>query len=163
MLQDKIADIIVKLKRVRADNGLSYQRIAELVEQSGEYVSLSTIKRVFEEGSEAYNFQYENTLRPIAAAVLGLYGTTADEEPTADEAAAMRAIIEYKTAKIDELTAQLARTEESYKRRLEFLKHQIELKDTRIDRRDTMIEKLLETLLQVNQRCENCRSRRRLK
>jgi len=162
MLQDKIADIIVKLKRVRADNGLSYQRIAELVEQSGEYVSLSTIKRVFEEGSEAYNFQYENTLRPIANAVLGIYSSEA-AEPTADEAAAMRAIIEYKTAKVDELTAQLARCEESYKRRIEFLKHQIELKDSRIDRRDNLIERLLETLLQVNQRCENCRSRRRLK
>lgn len=160
MLQKKIADIIIKLKRVRAENGLSFQRIVELVEENGDFVSLSTVKRVFEEGSEAYGFRYETTLRPIANAVLGLYDESA--EPTADEADAMKAIIDYKTEKIETLTAQLAYAEESYKKRIDFLKHQIELKDSRIDRRDTMIERLLETLLQVNQRCENCQKRIRI-
>ena len=136
----------------------TFQRISDLVEQNGEYVSMSTIKRVFEDGSESYGFQYENTLRPIANAVLGLYSDS-EEEPTADEAAAMKAIIDYKTERIEMLTAQLERTEESYRKRLEFLKHQIELKDSRIDRRDDLIERLIETLMQTNQRCENCQNR----
>ena len=160
MLQKRIAEIITKLKKVRAENGLSFQKIVELVERNGEFVSLSTVKRVFEEGSETYGFQYENTLRPIANAVLGLYDES--KEPTVDEADAMRSIIEYKTEKIESLTAQLAWTEESYRKRIDFLKHQIELKDSRIDRRDTMIEKLLEAILQVNQRCENCQKRIRI-
>lgn len=148
MLQQKIAEIITKLKKVREDNGLSYQKIVELVEQNGGNVSLSTVKRVFEDGSESYGFQYENTLKPIADAVLGIYTESAAASP--DEADALKAIIDYKSDKITELTAQLERTEESYRRRLDFLKDQIALKDKRIDRRDDMIERLLDRIMEIS-------------
>lgn len=147
MLQKKIAEIISKLKKVREENGLSYQKIVELVEKNGEAVSLSTVKRVFEEGSESYGFQYENTLKPIADAVLGIYESS--DTVTPDEADALKAIIDYKSDRITELRAQLERTEESYRRRLDFLKDQIALKDKRIDRRDDMIEKLLDTIMDI--------------
>lgn len=150
MLQKKIAEIISKLKKVREENGLSYQRIVELVEKNGEAVSLSTVKRVFEEGSESYGFQYENTLKPIADAVLGIYESS--DTITPDEADALKAIIDYKSDRIAELQAQLERTEESYRRRLDFLKDQIALKDKRIDRRDDMIEKLLDTIMDIQKK-----------
>lgn len=154
MLQKKLSEIVSRLKRVRDEEGLSCQRIVDLVEENGGHVSLSTVKRVFEPGSEMYTWQYENTLKPIADAVLGLYG--ASRSATADEADAMKAIIDYKTEKIAALTMQLRRSEESYKRRIDFLKHQIDLKDARIDRRDTMIEKLLDTIISINKRCDKC-------
>lgn len=147
MLQQKIAEIITKLKKVREENGLSFQKIVELVEQNGGNVSLSTVKRVFEDGSESYGFQYENTLKPIADAVLGIYTESAAATP--DEADALKAIIDYKSDKITELTAQLERTEESYRQRLDFLKDQIALKDKRIDRRDDMIERLLDRIMEI--------------
>ena len=150
MLQHKVAAIITQLKKVREENGLSYQRIVDLVEQNGSYVSISTVRRVFEEGSETYGFQYENTLKPIANAVLGIY--TATNEVTTDEADAMKAIIDYKSERIAQLETQLARTQESYKRRIDFLMNQITLKDSRIDRRDAMIEKLIEQLLKRGER-----------
>lgn len=145
MHQKKIAEIVTKLKRVREENGLSYQKIVEIVEKNGEYVSLSTVKRVFEDGSEAYGFQFENTLKPIANAVLGIYSET--DIVSASEVDALKSIITYKSDRISELEAQLGRTEESYRRRLEFLKEQITLKDMRIDRRDEMIETLLKVIL----------------
>ena len=146
MLQEKIADIISRLKKVREENGLSYQRIVDLVEQNGGYVSLSTVRRVFEEGSESYGWQYENTLRPIADAVLGIY---APSEGVADEETveALRAVIRYKNERLAELEAQLARAEDSYRRNLEFVKDQVVLKDTRIDRRDALIERLVDVVL----------------
>ncbi|MBO5921745.1 MAG: hypothetical protein J6S92_03710 [Oscillospiraceae bacterium] len=147
MLQKKIAEIISKLKKVREENGLSYQKIVELVEKNGEAVSLSTVKRVFEEGSESYGFQYENTLKPIADAVLGVYESS--DTVTPDEADALKAIIDYKSDRIAELQAQIEQTEESYRSRLDFLKDQIALKDKRIDRRDDMIEKLLDTIMDI--------------
>jgi len=147
MLQQKIAEIITKLKKVREENGLSFQKIVELVEQNGGNVSLSTVKRVFEDGSESYGFQYENTLKPIADAVLGIYTESAAATP--DEADALKAIIDYKSDKITELTAQLERTEESYRQQLDFLKDQIALKDKRIDRRDDMIERLLDRIMEI--------------
>lgn len=147
MLQRKIAGIISGLKKVREEEGLSCQRIVELVEKNGGAVSLSTVKRVFEEGSEAYGWQYENTLKPIADAVLGVYGPS--EAASADEADTLKAVIDYKSEKVADLTARLERCEESYRRRLEFMREQIALKDARIDRRDAMIEKLLDVVLRL--------------
>ena len=149
MLNQKIAEIIQELKKVREENGLSYQKIVDLVAQNGEAVSLSTVKKVFDDGSESYGYQYENTIKPIADAVLGIYSTKSTEA-SATEADAMKAIIDYKSEKIIELQAALARCEESYKRRIDFLKGQIALKDERIDRRDALIERkdaLIERLI----------------
>ena len=145
MHQKKIADIVSKLKKVREENGLSYQKIVELVEKNGDYVSLSTVKRVFEDGSEAYCFQFENTLKPIANAVLGIYSET--DIVSASEVDALKSIVAYKSDRITELEARLERTEDSYRRRLDFLKEQIALKDQRIDKRDAMIERLLGVIL----------------
>lgn len=150
MNQKTISDIVTKLKRVREENGLSYQKIVDMVEQNGEYVSLSTVKRVFSDGSEEFGFQYENTLKPIATAVLGIYSET--DTATISEVDALKSILAYKSDRISELEAQLNRIEESYRRRLDFLKEQISLKDVRIDRRDAMIEKkdaMIERLLGV--------------
>lgn len=150
MNQKTIADIVTKLKRVREENGLSYQKIVDMVEQNGEYVSLSTVKRVFSEGSEDFGFQYENTLKPIATAVLGIYSET--DTVTISEVDALKSILAYKSDRISELESIINRTEESYRRRLDFLKEQISLKDDRIDRRDAMIEKkdaMIERLLGV--------------
>ena len=45
-------DIIVKLKEVRDEKGLSYTDILDLMEKNGDYLSKSTLSRVFAEGSE---------------------------------------------------------------------------------------------------------------
>ena len=148
MHQKKIADIVSKLKKVREENGLSYQKIVELVEKNGDYVSLSTVKRVFEDGSEAYGFQFENTLKPIANAVLGIYSDT--DIVSASEVDALKSIVAYKSDRITELEARIERIEDSYRRRLDFLKEQISLKDQRIDKRDDMIERLLSVILAKN-------------
>lgn len=145
MQQKKIAEIIERLKQVRDEEGLSYQRIVDLVEENGSHVSLSSVKRVFEDGSESYGWQYENTLKPIAAAVLGFYSPAVPA--TAAEADGLKAVIEYKSEKIADLEAQLARCEDSYQRRLAFVKGQIELKDARIDRLHGIIERMIDALL----------------
>ena len=145
MLQKRIAEVVSKLKKVKEEEGLSCQRIVELVEENGDYVSLSTVKRVFEEGSETFGFQYENTLRPIAEVLLGIRGPSA--AASAGEADALRAIIDYKSEKIADLEAQLARCEDSYQRRLSFIRGQIDLKDARIDRLHGIIERMVDALL----------------
>lgn len=148
MEQKMIADIITRLKAVREENGLSYQKIVEMVEQHGQYVSLSTVKRVFEDGSEGYGFQYANTLKPIADAVLGVYEPSQPDAITVDEVDALKAVVAYNSEMIQRLSAQLAEQEKAYNSRLDFLKNQIILKDERIDRRDRMIERMLDELLE---------------
>lgn len=149
MEQKMIADIITKLKAVREENGLTYQRIVEMVEQRGQYVSLSTVKRVFEDGSESYGFQYANTLKPIADAVLGVYEPSQADAITVDEVDALKAVVAYNSEKIKGLSAQLEESSKLYEERIAFLKQQIALKDERIDKRDAMIEKLLDSMLEL--------------
>lgn len=140
MLQKKKSEIIRNLKRVRAENGLSINEIVKLCEDNGEPVSDTTVKKVFADGSEALGFNYEITLKPIINALLG------DREETA-ETDMMISVARFKEAKIKDLEQQMARMEDSYKRRIDFLKDQIEIKDARIDKRDEMITKLIDTII----------------
>ena len=142
MLQKKKSEIIRNLKRVRTENGLSISEIVNLCERNGESVSETTIKKVFSDGSEALGFNYESTLKPIVNALLG------DHEETA-ETDMMISVAQFKEAKIKDLESQMARMEESYKRRIEFLKDQIEIKDARLDKRDEMITKLIDTIIHL--------------
>ena len=140
MLQKKKSEIIRNLKRVRAENGLSISEIVKLCEDNGEAVSETTVKKVFADGSEALGFNYDLTLKPIIHAILG------DHEETA-ETDMMISVAEFKAEKIKDLEAQMARMEDSYKRRIEFLRQQIDIKDSRIDKRDEMITKLIDTII----------------
>lgn len=140
MLQKRKSEIIRNLKRVKSENGLSISEIVNLCERNGDSVSETTIKKVFSDGSEALGFNYESTLKPIVNALLG------DHEETA-ETDMMISVAQFKEAKIKDLESQMARMEESYKRRIEFLKDQIEIKDARLDKRDEMITKLIDTII----------------
>lgn len=140
MLQKKKSEIIRNLKRVRAENGLSISEIVKLCESNGEAVSETTVKKVFADGSEALGFNYEITLKPIINALLGGHEETAETDM-------MISVAQFKEAKIKDLESQMARMEESYKRRIEFLKDQIEIKDARLDKRDEMITKLIDTII----------------
>jgi len=145
-------DVILQLKKVKEEKGLSLDKILLLVENNGEYISKSTIARVFKEGSENKSFRYEETLRPIANALLDI--ETIEEEDD-DETKAYKAILKLKMElmneyekKIQELEAQiedvanneklkyhdkLEKYNAQHQRSVEFLKNQIELKDKRID------------------------------
>ena len=140
MLQKKISGIIRNLKRVRNEDGLSISDIVNMCEENGEAVSESTVKKVFADGSEAFSFNYESTLKPIINALLG-------DHEEAPETEMMISVAEFKAAKIKDLETQMARMEESYKRRIEFLRQQIDIKDARIDKRDEMISKLIDSIL----------------
>ena len=94
--------LIIHLKEVRKQRGYSYQYIVDGCERVGYSVSMSTVKRVFAEGSEEMGFRY-STLRPIAIVVLGLDEVTRNEAATPDEAGALRAIIAIKDKQIEDL------------------------------------------------------------
>ena len=141
-------DIIVKLKEVREEKGLSYNDILALVEKNGDFVSRSTIQRIFAEGSEEVSFKYEETIRPIANALLDM--ETIEDTDNLD-LQAVKSILKYKIERIEELERQLADTiaardkdklefhekmekeREQWSRSIEFLKEQISYKDKRMD------------------------------
>lgn len=141
-------DIILKLKEVREEKGFSYNDILDLMEQNGDFLSKSTISRVFADGSEEMSFRYEETIRPIANALLDIE----NEEETDDlDTKALKSLLKYKIQRIEELESQIEHLQstlneekvkahekldeerEQFRRSLNFLKEQVAYKDKRMD------------------------------
>jgi transcriptional regulator with XRE-family HTH domain len=141
-------DLIVKLKEVREEKGLSFNDILELMEKNGNYIAKSTLSRVFADGSDELNFKYEETIRPIANALLDIE----TEEETDDlDTKALKSLLKYKIQRIEELEKQVEHLESAldkekikyhekldeeramYDKRVDFLKEQVAYKDKRMD------------------------------
>jgi len=131
----KLANIILRLKEVKKNQPeFTLQKISD---HTG--VSFTTVSRVFAEGSETQSFRYDS-IRPIAQMLLGID----DLDEGGEDEKALKAIIQFKDARIKELEAKIDEEKEKHEKKLEkeraqfrasidFLKHQIKLKDDRID------------------------------
>jgi transcriptional regulator with XRE-family HTH domain len=144
----KTRDIIIKLKEVRKEKGLSYSDILDLMEKNGDYLAKSTLSKLFSEGSEDLSFKYEETIRPIAKALLGIETIEVDDDM---DIQAMKSLLKFKIQRIEELEHQieliksqmdkekikhhekLEKERESSRKSIEFLKEQINYKDKRMD------------------------------
>lgn len=144
---ERISNIIIRLKEYKKEHPeLTLQKISD-----GTGISLSTVTRIFAEGSEEHKFRYDS-IQPIAEYVL--------EESKDDKALA---IYRYNEVYIKELEEQLVAEKEKYERKLEkeraqfhksldFLKNQVALKDDRITRLLTYLEKMEVMLEKVQTR-----------
>ena len=167
-------DLIIKLKEVREEKGLSFNDILDLMEKNGNYLAKSTLSRVFADGSEEWNFKYEETIRPIANALLDIE----NEEETDDlDTKALKALLKFKIERIEELEQQIEQLEsaldkekikshekldeerERFNRSIDFLKEQIAYKDKRMDllldavfQKDQQHKEMLEKVL----KCSKC-------
>ena len=162
-------DIILKLKEVREEKGLSYSDILDLMEKNNDFLSKSTISRVFSEGSEDLSFRYEETIRPIAKALLDI--ETIEEDDNMDTKA-MKSLLKYKIQRIEELEQEIEHLKtqadkerikyhekmdeerERWNRSIDFLKEQVAYKDKRMDlllesvqAKDKRYEELLDIVL----------------
>ena len=134
-------DLILKLKEIKDTENLSLSEIEARTERNGEHISKTTLSRVFADGSEDVTFRFENTLKPIANALL--YIDTIEETDDLDTQG-LKIMLKYKADKIKELELQrdqeklkyhekLATETEKFQENLSFYREQIELKDKRID------------------------------
>lgn len=87
-----VKDIIIELKEVREAKGLSFGDILDLMEKNGDYISKSTLSRVFAEGSESNSFKYDETIRPIAKALLDIENIEDDDNM---DVKAMKSLLKY--------------------------------------------------------------------
>ena len=170
-------DLIIKLKEVREEKGLSYNDILDLMEKNGDYLAKSTLSRVFAEGSEELSFKYEETIRPIANALLDIENI---EDTDNMDTKAMKSLLKYKIERIEELEKKIMELEtsldkqkirasekleeerERFNRSIEFLKEQVAYKDKRMDflleavqKKDALHEEMLDKLL----KCSACPQR----
>ena len=165
-------EVIITLKEVRKEKNLSFDKILDLMKENGDFLSKSTLSRVFADGSEDKTFRYDDTIRPIAKALLDIENLEKDDDI---DTQAYKAILKLKKDLLFEYEKQIADLKEEIKevalrektkyhekmeketelfqKNLAFLNHQVELKDHRIDHLLDANEKLLGQLLMCN-RCK---------
>ena len=139
-------ELIKQLKEAKARNEVTYPRILDKLEKNGKYVSLTTLRRVFAEGSEqsAASFNYETTLLPIAEVLLDVEDVPTDENsPYAKEIDGLKSVIHVQNEEI----ARLHELKEHLESRVTFLLEQIEKKDRRMDAKDEIIQRLMDKCL----------------
>lgn len=156
------SDVILRLKEVRAEKNLSYSDILELMEKNGDYLSKSTMSRVFQEGSENLSFRYEETIRPIAKALLDIETIEEDDNLNVQT---MKALLKYKIQRIEELEQQIeqmkatfekerAKMHERSEREKEQMSSQIKFLQSQILMNDQRFDTLLESTLSKDLRYE---------
>lgn len=138
-------ELIKQLKEAKARDEVTFPRIIERMEKNGDFLSLSTLRRVFADGSEqnAQSFSYENTLMPIAEVLLKVEDVPTPDSPFAKEIDGLKAVIHCQNEEI----VKLHEMQEHLEARITFLIEQIEKKDRRMDEKDEIIKKLMEKCL----------------
>lgn len=139
--------VILALKNVREEKGLSIDNIFDIVKGDAEVseVSRTSIARVFREGSEDQIFKWEGTLKPIANALLDIDNIESNDDT---DTQAYKAMLKLKKDLIEDLREEIKTVESREKlkyhekleteraqfhKSLDFLKEQVALKDKRID------------------------------
>jgi len=158
-------DVIKRLKEVKAEKNLSLDAIVSLLEQNGHFVSKSTLSRVFSDKSDDCSFRYEETILPLAHALLDVGN---NEQYDDVDTLAFKSILRYKKDLIDDYRIQNEKLKEEietirdrekakfaekleketkhFNDSLSFMSKQIHLKDERID----MLLKTTTELMQTN-------------
>lgn len=134
--QVRIREIILQLKTIKAEQNFTNQDIFDMVVASGGVTSISTVRRVFAEGSENQSFSFRNTIQPISRVMLGTTEPTKivkeDEHLLQAQMDALKQVCELKDSMLNDLQAAL----DAEQRKVEFLLE-------RIKQLDKVINKLL--------------------
>lgn len=144
-MPEKTRRIIQELKKIRQENDYTLQRIQDMMEACGDFVSMTTLRRVFADGSEDVNFRYEDTIAPIAKVLI----INDDCEEETVRVQALESIIELKNERIAELERLLdaereaaQRERNDAQRRIDFLKDRLSKADERLKERGDYIKEL---------------------
>ena len=140
---------IERLKRVKKEQELSISKIMDMLSTKGYYLSEPTLKKVFSENSDTYNFKYRDTIAPLADVLLDLYGD-ATSETASDE---VKQLIREKNKMIEILLYKNEEQKADYERRIAHLKKQVDrlegnldFRERMIDNKDNTINKLLDSI-----------------
>lgn len=107
--KERLREIILQLKQIKEERELSCGEIHKMIKASGEDISLATVKRVFNDGSEEQGFRYNDSIRPIVQVLLSVK----EETPLNDtEVDTLKNVVLLKDGMINELNATVRALEE---------------------------------------------------
>ena len=159
-------DLIVRIKEIKETHPtITYNRIIEQMainhqqNEKLQIVSMTTLRRVFSNGSEnrASSYNFEETLLPIAEAMDKIVPPSSEVPAYMKEIEGLKSVISVQNEELD----RLHDLKDHLEKRVDFLIDQIKLKDVRMDRfiekddekdkiikeKDAIIQKLMEKVL----------------
>lgn len=136
---------IERLKRVKKEQELSIQKIMDMLSSKGYYLSEPTLKKVFSENSDTYNFKYRDTIAPLADVLLDLYGDATSETASDD----VKHLIREKNKMIEILLYKNEEQKTDYERRINHLKKQVDRLEGNLDFRERMIDNKDKTIYKL--------------
>lgn len=154
---------ITQIKEISSKEELRIPTIADIVADSGEYVSTRTLYKLLEDGSENYNFQ-PHTVIVVYEALINKFGDMADTQ----DVELLKRLLTERDKQIDHILIQAERREEELesreriyadrkktfentitilKEQIEYLKSQIKIKDNEIKIKDETIQKFISLMM----------------
>lgn len=159
MIEQK--EIILKLKEAKIKRNLS---INDIVNLTGNYLSKTTVQRVFAEGSENISFRYEDTIRPLVKALLDV---DVIEDSDDMDTKALKSLLKLKIQRIEELENQIneekikshekmEKERKHYDAHIALLHEQIAIKDKRMEEMAVRFNRKDEQYTELVNRLLNC-------
>ncbi len=131
MPQKDIPKIIQDLKSAKKEKEITYPRLLDMLEANGTPLGLTTLRRVFAEGSEVNDsFNYQTTIAPLEAILLADDIPEPENNPYAKELESHKAVIHAQNEELVRLYKMVEHLED----RVSFLVEQINKKDELIQR-----------------------------
>ena len=131
MPQKDIPKIITELKKAKAEKEITYPRLLDMLEAAGTPLGLTTLRRVFADGSEKNDsFNYASTIAPLEAILLVEDIPEPESNPYAKELEGFKAVIHSQNEELVRMYEMNKHLED----RIEFLVGQINKKDELIAR-----------------------------
>ena len=147
LMETEAKSMIREMKQIKEEYKITYDDIMVEMEKidSSKVVSLSTLRRIFRDGSEAKasSFNYEEIILPAYNAVKNLDKKPSPSSPFELELQGYKNVIRVQNEELD----RLLELKEHLDDRVNFLIEQIKLKDRRLDEKDEIIKKLMEKCL----------------
>lgn len=138
MPQKDIPKLIQDLKRAKAEKEITYPRLIDMLEANNTPISLTTLRRVFADGSEKNDsFNYTSTLQPLETILLSSDEIPEPEtNPYAKELEGYKAVIHSQNEELVRVYQMLDHLEDRVKFLVEQIKH-----------KDELVNKLMEKVL----------------
>lgn len=131
MPQKDIPKIIQDLKSAKKEKEITYPRLLDMLEANGTPLGLTTLRRVFADGSEVNDsFSYQTTIAPLEAILLADDIPEPESNPYAKELEGFKAVIHTQNEEL----VRLYKMVEHLEARVDFLVSQINKKDELIQR-----------------------------
>lgn len=137
------------IKRIKEKHNLPNDMILDLVTRNNGTISESSLRRVFEDGSEDKTFRY-STIEDLYNALTKEFG----DDFSSEDPAVLKNIILERNNWIDRLVEEIKHNKEDfsaretlYEERKQNYVHTIKMLQERIDKQDEIIERLLDSHL----------------